>query len=811
MLGAGEEPAGAQQQAQITDDVHINERARLDLVARAAERSFGLDVCAVHPIHTPLDAGRSFSTSLTIAGQHVVADLRPHSNRSDNFEIRVQHEDGSWSLQDPGPVRTYRGTLRGMDNAHIAVSLLDDGVHGAVLMPEGELYHIEPLALHLATSGLDDHMIYRGSDLTEAGLGLSCATGDEHNIITTGRDASERGAPTGCGGNLCVAEIAFDTDTQYASMFGSGTASRIEAILNTINMQYEAEVGITHDLSVIIVRNGASPYSSTAHQTLWNQLKSEWETNQTDVQRDVVHLLTGKNLDGSTVGFAPVDTVCSDQGSSLSQHLDPFAKMTDLVAHELGHNWGAEHCNCTSNTMNPTIMSANTFHPTFTVPDIEDARDSATCLEAQHNNPLALPWSDTFDDVAINPNIWRYVDSASLSGLGLSPPSGVTSLRFDGHASVTSMHMDTSELIDLTLEYYVERQGAANRPESGEDLHFEYQASDNSWNEFALHEASPASGTPPNNQFLFFSVVLPGGAQHSDMRIRISNPDGEVGQDDWFVDSITLTGSIPTPEPFDLIQPTENATGVALSPFFQWATSAKSDIYHLLVDDDPGFASPEIDLMTFSNSYAAAGDPLVEGRVYYWSVTADNSYGSTPSNPVTRSFSTTGDLPSAFFLALPVNASTIDTDEPLFLWQASIDADSYKLEIDNDISFASPVLLEPALAAVPSVVQYTIAPGILADDTTYFWRITAQNDLGDTVGQPDPASFTTDLPATACEGDANIDLQIDVNDISYVLFRLGDSGTPGEVDGDANLDGVVDVNDISFVLFRLGDGCPQTN
>ena len=56
----------------------------------------------------------------------------------------------------------------------------------------------------------------------------------------------------------------------------------------------------------------------------------------------------------------------------------------------------------------------------------------------------------------------------------------------------------------------------------------------------------------------------------------------------------------------------------------------------------------------------------------------------------------------------------------------------------------------------------------------------------------------------ACEGDANGDNTVDVNDISYVLFRLG--GPPP--DGDANGDGAVDVNDISFVLFRLGDACP---
>ncbi len=69
------------------------------------------------------------------------------------------------------------------------------------------------------------------------------------------------------------------------------------------------------------------------------------------------------------------------------------------------------------------------------------------------------------------------------------------------------------------------------------------------------------------------------------------------------------------------------------------------------------------------------------------------------------------------------------------------------------------------------------------------------------------------IPATievfgslTCDGDANSDFAVDVNDISYVLFRLGDlpNGSCGCLQGDANGDGIVDVNDISYVLFRLG-------
>ncbi len=77
------------------------------------------------------------------------------------------------------------------------------------------------------------------------------------------------------------------------------------------------------------------------------------------------------------------------------------------------------------------------------------------------------------------------------------------------------------------------------------------------------------------------------------------------------------------------------------------------------------------------------------------------------------------------------------------------------------------------------------------------------------VGYPTPAAAPPicEAPPAFCEGDANQDGAVDVNDISFVLFRLGDPGGAC-IPGDANGDGANDVNDISFVLFRLGDTTP---
>ena len=77
---------------------------------------------------------------------------------------------------------------------------------------------------------------------------------------------------------------------------------------------------------------------------------------------------------------------------------------------------------------------------------------------------------------------------------------------------------------------------------------------------------------------------------------------------------------------------------------------------------------------------------------------------------------------------------------------------------------------------------------------------TSVYSYGDLTGQT--VVPTLSGPAL-CDGDANSDGAVDVNDISYVLFRLGDQGIPSTVDGDIDCSGNVDVNDISYVLFRL--------
>jgi len=54
-------------------------------------------------------------------------------------------------------------------------------------------------------------------------------------------------------------------------------------------------------------------------------------------------------------------------------------------------------------------------------------------------------------------------------------------------------------------------------------------------------------------------------------------------------------------------------------------------------------------------------------------------------------------------------------------------------------------------------------------------------------------------------GDVDGDSWVTTNDLTFVIFRLGNTGVPGALKGDADGNGVVDTNDLTFVVFRLGD------
>ena len=372
------------------------------------QSAFSISKGQVVQLNLDRTPGRPVVASIEINDEQYVLELFPHSVRSENFVLREQLADGSFRVADPGPVRTMRGQLRGSKGSRVVGSMLDVGFSGKVVMGNGSVVFVEPLASQMnidADRGL--HVIYRSVDVNAHPGKCGVGNGPLHNFETI-RIGNERrnslqdpsANPAFGGGGFAVAELAVDADFEYFQDWGSSTMNtqaRMEQIINIVNNQYESDVGITHIISASVIRTSEpDPYTSNDAFTLLSQFRTEWLQNQNGVPRDVAHLFTGKSIQGGTIGIAwTIGGICTTSAYCLSESdfNNALVCATDLTAHELGHLWNGAHCNCASFTMNPSITCANNFNPTFTIPDIIAHRDSRTCLDGS-----ATPANDNFVD-----------------------------------------------------------------------------------------------------------------------------------------------------------------------------------------------------------------------------------------------------------------------------------------------------------------------------------------------------------------------------------------------------------------------------
>lgn len=391
-----------------------------------------------------------------IEGVPFILDLEPYSVRGENYQVLAQIADGSSLVRvEPGPVRTLRGSLVGVPGSVVAGSLLQDGLHARIVFPDGGEYWIEPIGSRVAGASPNDYVVYHGDDVLKSGG--SCGT-DATLVAPVGKGVGVgQGGVAGGGESICVAEFAADADYEYFQAYGSVSAveARINSIINTVNVQYERDVGITHIITTIIVRTAEpDPYSEMYVGPLLVEFRAHWLANHAGIHRDLAQLFTGKDLIHSAIGYAWIGAVCTEYGFSVvrSDWSNNFDCVTAWHAHELGHNWGANHCACAdpSYTMNPWGTCANEFHPEYTIPEIIAFRDSRTCLDrcddgaggapppapsalsatAMSSSEIDLTWTDNADDesgfeierslngnnqwasiAAVDPNVTSYPDT----------------------------------------------------------------------------------------------------------------------------------------------------------------------------------------------------------------------------------------------------------------------------------------------------------------------------------------------------------------------------------------------------------------
>jgi hypothetical protein len=152
------------------------------------------------------------------------------------------------------------------------------------------------------------------------------------------------------------------------------------------------------------------------------------------------------------------------------------------------------------------------------------------------------------------------------------------------------------------------------------------------------------------------------------------------------------------------------------TPTLQWRAVSGSTRYHIQVDDNNSFSSPARTASTTGTSYTTSL-PLARKR-WYWRVRAENECGYGPWSP-TRSFTIDSPATAPTLLA-PAHGALISDTTPFFDWTSASKATSYRIQVDNDPSFLTPVLHH-----TPTSSNYT--PSSPLPYGPYYWRVRSES------------------------------------------------------------------------------------
>lgn len=190
-----------------------------------------------------------------------------------------------------------------------------------------------------------------------------------------------------------------------------------------------------------------------------------------------------------------------------------------------------------------------------------------------------------------------------------------------------------------------------------------------------------------------------------------------------FLMLLMSTGLIAQPVPPTLLAPPNNATGVSLFPTFDWTDVTGATSYRLQVFQG---ATTVIDQSGIPISqYAVVSAVLNYNTTYYWRVASVNGGGQGAWSP-SWFFTTANPPPAVPVLVAPLNMATGISLTPTLSWNVVPNASFYHLQVSTSGSFSSTVIDIDGLVNSGYVVQ----PGVLLNNTKYYWRVNATNTGG---------------------------------------------------------------------------------
>jgi hypothetical protein len=314
--------------------------------------------------------------SITLQTARGAFDLQvePYDVRSDDYRAVAAGDGGVMTELPRTPSNSWRGKVRGQAGTVVRLYLDGQKVQGIIITPN-ETFFVEPARNLSTAAGAKEFVFYSASAVKPTDA--TCEEATLGGKVTAAAATSSAPKPDEAFGPMPEARVALEADFEFynrnVALGGNVTTTEADMrnILTQVDGIYEAQLGVS--LNVVFVRiwtNSAAgdPYTPTdasaALEEFADVYDSTFGTNNPP-SRDLTHMFTGKDFDGTTIGIAYRGVVCDipDASYGISQSL--FSTTNSLrvgvTAHEIGHNFGATHPNQESPippNCDPSIMNA---------------------------------------------------------------------------------------------------------------------------------------------------------------------------------------------------------------------------------------------------------------------------------------------------------------------------------------------------------------------------------------------------------------------------------------------------------------------
>lgn len=388
------------------------------------------------------------SFQLALGDEHAWSlTLEENNLLSPNYESVALTPQGKVATTST-PTVTFRGQLNNEGGGEVRLLLDGDQLKGFITY-QGKKMYLENLSGLTPEADPSQFVFYAEDEVLEDGS-LMCLAKEEKTYQQDVDSKINERAANGCEdqAQLEIATFALFGRYQSAGSSQSAVNNEILGILNNVQANY-TQFSIDFKVVEQVVSTCAScdPWSTTRPSDILSEF-TRWGPSGFSKQHDAGICFFDGNGSG-TVGVAWLRAICTNNRYSVCDKLGTSESNRVLVAHEMGHNFGANHDASGAPFIMAPSVNRSTQWSSNSISSINShisSRGCLACVSGGGDNPPPPPTPDECDAPT---NLRARNIGVNTAQLAINAASGANNYTYRVRAKGNSQwsSFDRSELI----------------------------------------------------------------------------------------------------------------------------------------------------------------------------------------------------------------------------------------------------------------------------------------------------------------------------------------------------------------------------